>query len=99
MKNLSVQYLLKVGYKDVDIIPISALEGLNIHENSKYFSWYNGPCLFECLATQKCPKRLVQKDFRMPIVGTNLIRSIGYVNYGKIKSGVVKVGDQVAISG
>lgn len=44
-----IEFLRKVGYEEVPVIPVSAYQGDNVVERSKNMKWYKGPTLIEAL--------------------------------------------------
>ena len=83
--------------RDIQFIPISALEGDNVVKASARTPWYQGPSLLEHLETVPIERDLNLTDFRFPVqyvVRPNLdFRGFA----GQIASGVVRRGDTVAV--
>lgn len=93
-------YLKSCGYnlkKDVQFLPISALNGTNIQERvpKNVCEWWNGPCLFEALDAVELPLRDPRGPFRMPLI--DRFKDMGTVVMGKIESGTVRQGDSLII--
>ncbi|MFH1785858.1 MAG: GTP-binding protein [Candidatus Micrarchaeota archaeon] len=71
-----------------EFIPISAMEGDNIVNNSKNMDWYQGPTLLEALSKLKNKPNLEDQELRLPIQDVyNLNNEKTYV--GRIESGVL----------
>ena len=88
-----------VGYKNVQVIPISAYQNVNLFASAKEeMPWYNGPSLTDYLKKLGQPRRMVKKDFRMPVFSKYRIGGVGGVVVGTIKSGRIRVGEYVTNS-
>lgn len=89
--NLSYSEDINITY-----IPISALDGDNIVNNSSKCDWYKGKPLMEILDTVKIHRK-ENHSFRLPI--QYVIRP--HLNFrgfsGTITSGEVKVGDEITV--
>jgi GTPases - Sulfate adenylate transferase subunit 1 len=91
--------------KKIQIIPISAVQGINIIENNQKIPWYSGPSLLEYLDQIHIKNSLndiKEKNsqtipFRMPV--QQVIRpNESYRGFsGRITSGLVSIGDSVTI--
>ncbi|WP_428775241.1 sulfate adenylyltransferase subunit CysN [Vibrio sp.] len=83
------------GEIDIQIIPISALEGDNVVDASQRMSWYQGPSLLEILETVDVDQEKGSGDFRFPVQYVNR-PNLDFRGFaGTVSSGVVKVGDKV----
>jgi len=96
------RFLPRLGIKDVQFIPISALNGDNVVDRSAHTPWYVGPTLLGHLETVHIASDLNLNCFRLPVQWVNrpnnpkddfLHDFRGFS--GQIASGVVKVGDKV----
>ena len=90
-------FLKQLGHKDVDsvpFVPISALRGDNVVERSDKMAWYSGPTLYEAIGALKEPTRMIEAPLRLPIY-RHFER--GNIAVGVVASGVLRVGDAVAI--
>ncbi len=87
----------KLEIKDVTYIPVSALKGDNITSKSESTKWYDGPTLLHVLENVHVSADTNLLDFRFPI--QYVIRPDhtfrGYA--GKIVSGSITPGEEVAI--
>lgn len=93
-------FIQQCGYdpeKDCEFVPISGLNGDNIKDPvaKGVCSWYSGPTLLEILDELELPPRDPDGPLRIPIL--DKMRDRGTVVFGKVESGSVKVGDQLAI--
>jgi sulfate adenylyltransferase subunit 1 len=81
---------------DFNYIPISALDGDNIVENSNRCSWYEDVPLMELLNTIEIPKQ-ESRHFRLPVQYVNR----PHLNFrgfcGTIASGSIQVGDSITV--
>ena len=87
-----------LGLVDVVAIPMSALKGDNVLEQSGRMSWYQGPTLMEYLeAVPLDEDRLQGLAFRMPVQWINRpdldFRGIA----GTVASGAIHPGDRVCV--
>jgi bifunctional enzyme CysN/CysC len=88
-------------FPEADVIPISALHGDNIVENSPRTPWYVGPPLLEWLEELPVASDRNLVDFRFPVQW--VIRPMrdehhDYRGYaGQVASGVVRPGDEVKV--
>ena len=87
------------GWKadDVKFIPIAALKGDNIKDNSSEMSWYKGPSLLASLDELSPPEKPTDLPLRMPVQDVYSIKGIGSVPVGRIETGIMKVGDNVTV--
>ncbi len=91
-----VEKLLRsVGYKDIQMIPISGYKGDNIVKKSDNLKWYSGPTLLEALDSIKVPDKPTNKPLRLPVQDVYSITGIGTVPVGRIETGILKVNDKV----
>ncbi|MEO6187589.1 MAG: GTP-binding protein [Ginsengibacter sp.] len=87
--------------KDVQYIPISALNGDNIVEKSSKFSWYKGESLLQLLENVEVSSDINLEDGRFPVQfvirpqAADLHDYRGYA--GKIISGIYRKGDKVIV--
>ncbi|OUJ18928.1 Translation elongation factor EF-1 alpha GTPase [Methanonatronarchaeum thermophilum] len=96
-----VDKLLKmVGFKpgEVQYVPISALEGGNIAEESENTPWYDGPTLLEELDDLSRPESPVDLPLRVPIQDVYSISGIGTVPVGRVETGEIRPSDKVTFN-
>ena len=90
-----------LNLKDIQFIPISALDGDNIVDKSEKMKWYNGTTLMNFLETVELQSTINLNHARFPVQlvlrpqTENLHDYRGYA--GKIESGIFKKGDKVII--
>ncbi len=97
-------FAAKVGIEDVSFIPMSALTGDMVVERGDKLDWYDGPTLLEVL--EQAPGAHSERDerFRFPVQyvcrpqksDDPLLHDYrGFM--GRVESGEIRVGDEVAI--
>lgn len=96
LKEQIESFASKLTIKDINYIPISALKGDNILNNSREMSWYNGPTLLhylENLHISSDNNKIKTRFFVQNVLRTknNERRFI----QGRIQSGIFKKGDDV----
>ncbi|MEO1552400.1 MAG: sulfate adenylyltransferase subunit CysN [Pseudomonadota bacterium] len=80
---------------EIQAIPMSALAGDNITENSDNMPWYQGPPLMEYLETVPVDDQRINAPFRMPVQWVNR-PNLDFRGFsGQIASGSIKPGDRV----
>ncbi|MEL6724361.1 MAG: sulfate adenylyltransferase subunit CysN [Pseudomonadota bacterium] len=80
---------------EIQAIPMSALAGDNITDNSDNTPWYQGPPLMEYLETVPVDDDRIKAPFRMPVQWVNR-PNLDFRGFsGQIASGTVKAGDRV----
>ncbi|NOI77722.1 sulfate adenylyltransferase subunit CysN [Vibrio coralliilyticus] len=83
------------GETDIQIIPLSALEGDNVVEASDNLSWFEGPSLLDLLENVDVDQVKEEGDFRFPVQYVNR-PNLDFRGFaGTIASGNVKVGDRI----
>lgn len=91
----------KLGLKEVQYIPISALKGDNIVEPSTNILWYAGSSLLEMLENVPVSNDVNLTDARFPVQYVIRPQTAELHDYrgfaGKLISGVMKRGDEVTI--
>jgi elongation factor 1-alpha len=81
---------------NVEFVPTAALEGDNVVDESDNMDWYDGPTLLELVEEFEPTEKPVDLSLRMPIQDVYNITGIGVVPVGKIETGKMKVGQDVA---
>ena len=91
------QFAEKIGVKNITAIPVSALAGDNITENSEKMSWYKGPTLMEHLETTPLHQPDPERGFSMPVQWVNR-PNLDFRGFaGEVASGVINVGDAIKV--
>jgi bifunctional enzyme CysN/CysC len=87
----------ELGLADPVCIPISALRGDNIIEQSPNTPWYNGPALIEYLESVEIADKVQASPFRLPVQWVNR-PNLDFRGFsGRIVGGTVSAGDSVRI--
>ena len=91
----------KMAIKDVRYVPISALHGDNVVDKSEKMSWYQGRTLLNTLETIHISSDYNFIDMRFPVQTVIRPHSDAHHDFrgyaGRVASGTVRVGDEVAI--
>jgi bifunctional enzyme CysN/CysC len=86
-----------IGLHDVTAIPLSALRGDNITEQSPHTPWYSGPTLLGHLETVEIDGALQGEPFRMPVQWVNRPELDFRGFCGQVVRGAVHPGDPVRV--
>ncbi|MBK5215082.1 MAG: GTP-binding protein [Flavobacteriaceae bacterium] len=91
----------KLYVKDIQFLPISALDGDNVVNRSKNMDWYQGAPLLHTLETMHISSDLNKIDARFPVQTVLRPQSEGFIDYrgyaGRVASGIFRPGDAVVI--
>ena len=92
-KNLSI--------KQIDFVPISALNGDMIVNRGKNMKWYKGPTLIKILESTKLSSSHVKEAARFPVQLVNRVNNESAKDFrgymGTLLSGKISVGDSIKI--
>jgi bifunctional enzyme CysN/CysC len=86
-----------LGFKDIESIPLSARHGDNVSSKSMRTPWYEGPHLLAYLEGVDVEDDRISKPFRLPIQRVNRSDPDFRGFSGTLASGVLLVGDEVAV--
>jgi len=93
--------LSKMTMKDIRFIPISALKGDNVVNRSENMNWYNGAPLLHTLESLHISSDINKIDARFPVQTVIRPQSKEFIDYrgyaGRLESGILRVGDEVAV--
>lgn len=93
------EFSSKLLVKDVQFIPISALEGDNVVNRSENMPWYQGAPLLHSLETMHISSDVNKIDARFPVQTVIRPQSEGFIDYrgyaGRLASGILRKGDEV----
>jgi bifunctional enzyme CysN/CysC/sulfate adenylyltransferase subunit 1 len=85
----------QLGLRDVEVIPVSALEGDNVVTRSKAMPWYHGPTLLEYLETVPLARAETSGPMRFP-VQLVLRPDANFRGFaGQVARGTLRAGDRV----
>ena len=93
------EFSSKLNIPDIRYIPISALNGDNVVEQSKEMDWYKGPTLLYTLENVQVNHDFNHVDCRFPVqyvIRPNTDEFHDFRGYaGRVEGGVFKPGDEV----
>ncbi|MFT8736126.1 MAG: sulfate adenylyltransferase subunit CysN [Zymomonas mobilis] len=82
---------------DIRFVPLSALEGDNIVNESVYMPWYKGASLLEILETVEVARAAEQQPMRFPVQYVNR-PNLDFRGYaGTVASGILRVGERIKV--
>ena len=91
----------KLEIKDIQFIPISALEGDNVVNRSKNMDWYKGSTLMYHLENVHISSDYNHVDCRFPVQSVIRPHTLEHQDYrgfaGRIDGGVFKSGDKIKV--
>lgn len=91
----------KLYVKDIQFVPISALNGDNVVNRSPHMEWYQGPPLLYSLETLHIGSDINKIDARFPVQTVLRPQKQGYLDYrgyaGRVASGIFRRGDEVVV--
>lgn len=91
-------FLKQINIQPKEFIPISALKGDNIAQNTSNFNWFTGNTILTALDSFEKEPTLEKRSFRMPVQDVYKFTSKGdsrRIIAGRIESGSIEVGDKV----
>ena len=95
------QFATKLNIPDLEVIPISALQGDNVVNRSKNMDWYSGPTLMHHLENVHVASDRDLVDTRFPVQYVVRPKSDEHHDYrgyaGQVAGGVLKPGDEVVV--
>ena len=91
----------KLIVKDIQFLPISALNGDNVVNRSTNMDWYQGPPLLHALETMHIGSDINKIDARFPVQTVLRPQRKGFIDYrgyaGRVASGIFRKGDEVVV--
>jgi bifunctional enzyme CysN/CysC len=88
-------FVAKLGFPDVQFIPMSALKGENVATQSAAMPWYDGPPLLSHLETVHIASDRNLSDLRFPVQYV-LRPNLNFRGFsGTVASGILRKGDEV----
>ena len=88
-------FVAQLDIPDVTYIPISALNGDNVVDESENMPWYHGQCMLDFLETVHISSDRNFDDFRFPVQYVQRPDRDFRGFSGKVSSGIVHKGDEV----
>jgi len=87
----------ELGIKNIYTIPVSALNGDNIVDKSKFTPWYQGLPILGLLDSMDVSKKQKKESFRFPVQYVNR-PNLDFRGFcGTVASGKIKVGDSITV--
>jgi sulfate adenylyltransferase subunit 1 len=90
-----------LGVRDLVTFPVCALDGDNVVDRSVRTPWYDGPTLLDWLEAVSLDDEPARRPLRFPVQYVIRPRTAEHPDYrgyaGRIESGRVDVGDEVAV--
>ena len=94
-------FATKLDVPDLEVIPISALQGDNVVDRSTNMDWYKGPTLMHHLEHVHVASDRDYRDVRFPVQYVIRPKSDEHHDYrgygGTVAGGVLKPGDEVVV--
>jgi bifunctional enzyme CysN/CysC len=91
------EFARQLGLVDIVAIPLSALAGDNVTEQSARMPWYRGPALLAYLDTAELPEAAVARPFRLPVQWVNR-PNLDFRGFsGLVASGRIRPGDPIRV--
>ncbi len=90
-----------LGFEEIVVVPMSALQGQMVVERGTALPWYHGPTLLQVLEHVPVDEGIVHAPFRFPVQAVQ--RQPGSaveerrVYLGRIESGTLALGDEVTV--
>ncbi|EPJ44896.1 MAG: bifunctional enzyme CysN/CysC [Osedax symbiont Rs1] len=92
-----LEFASQLQQTDLQFIPMSALKGDNVVNQSKHMPWYSGETLIQALENVKLSTDHNFEKLRFPVQYVNR-PNLNFRGYcGTITSGVVRVGDEITV--
>ncbi|WP_218713921.1 sulfate adenylyltransferase subunit CysN [Arthrobacter sp. BF1] len=95
------QFAAKLEVADLQVIPVSALQGDNVVTRSERMPWYNGPSLLHHLETLHIASDRNLVDARFPVQYVIRPHQSSHHDYrgyaGRVTGGILRVGDEVLV--
>jgi bifunctional enzyme CysN/CysC len=88
-------FVAQLDIPDVEYIPMSALNGDNVVDESQNMPWYHGKCMLDFLETVHISSDRNFDDFRFPVQYVQRPDRDFRGFSGKVVSGIVKKGDEI----
>ncbi len=88
-------FVAQLNIPDVTYIPMSALNGDNVVDESSNMPWYHGQCMLDFLETVHISSDRNFEDFRFPVQYVQRPDRDFRGFSGKVSSGIVNKGDEV----
>ncbi len=95
------KFSAKLDVKDIQFVPVSALNGDNVVKRSENMDWYQGSTLLNTLETIHIGSDYNHIDARFPVQNVLRPQTKEFHDYrgyaGRVSSGVIRKGDKVKV--
>ena len=85
----------QLGIDNFQAVPLSALQGENLLQNSPQTPWYDGPSVLEYLETVRVERTRGDVGFRLPVQWVNRPNQDFRGFAGTVAAGTVRPGDEI----
>lgn len=97
IKQQYTEFVQGLGERDITFVPMSALNGDNVVNQSANMPWYQGPTLLKSLETVKLSDNNTANSARLPVQYVNR-PNLDFRGFcGTLAAGTVNVGDQITV--
>ncbi len=90
-----------LGFREVDILPLSAVHGDGVVQRGENMAWFDGPTLMDILEHAPLDEVALEGAFRYPVQGVGRLPALHGEErrgaLGRVESGRVAVGDAVVV--
>ena len=95
------EFSSKLLVQDIRFLPISALKGDNVVNESENMTWFKGAPLLHTLETMHISSDINKIDARFPVQTVLRPQRDGFIDYrgyaGRVASGIFRPGDEVTV--
>lgn len=90
-----------LGFREIDLLPISAMNGDGVVYPGGHMNWFQGPTLMDILEHTPLDEIALEAPFRYPVQSVNRLSPVGAEErrgaLGRVESGQIGVGDAVVV--
>ncbi|MEL1219677.1 sulfate adenylyltransferase subunit CysN [Aeromonas hydrophila] len=91
------EFAKKLSVDNIQIVPVSALDGDNVVNPSDKLAWYQGETLLSLLENAEVERELERHPVRLPVQYVNR-PNLDFRGFaGTLASGILRVGDKLAV--
>ena len=91
------EFAKKLSVDTIHIVPVSALDGDNVVNQSDKLAWYQGETLLSLLESAEVERELERHPVRLPVQYVNR-PNLDFRGFaGTLASGILRVGDRLAV--
>ncbi|MFQ2223442.1 sulfate adenylyltransferase subunit CysN [Aeromonas enteropelogenes] len=91
------EFAKKLSVDTIHIVPVSALDGDNVVNQSDKLAWYEGETLLSLLESAEVERELERHPVRLPVQYVNR-PNLDFRGFaGTLASGILRVGDRLAV--